>query len=171
MNQAHREHLATLAQTLGAERELLEFLLYRLTLARLVIAADETRFIPQAMREVESVVERIRFSEAQRTLGIARLASSLGSSGAAMSLRSLIDVAPEPYRTMFVEHRDHFLRLAREIEQVTLENRRLASLAMRDLTDTLGALVGAAPASTYDASGSMVGGLPGSRPERFDGVA
>ena len=171
MNQAHRDHLATLAQTLGAERELLEFLLYRLTQARLVLAADETRFVPQAMREVEAVVERIRFSEAQRTLVLRRLAGAVGSSETDFTLHHLIETSPEPYRTMFEQHRDHFHRLAGEIEQVTLENRRLASLAMQDLAQTLGALIGGAPSPTYDATGGVVGGYAGGRPERFDGVA
>ena len=59
MTPAHREHLALLAQTLSAERELLELLLFKLVEARLVLTADEPRFVPQAMLEVEAVVDLV----------------------------------------------------------------------------------------------------------------
>ena len=169
MNQEYRDQLATLAQTLGAERELLEFLLYRLTLARLVLAADEARFVPQAMREVEAVVERIRFSEAQRSVVVRRLAQTLGVDPSGLSMRHLVEIAPEPYRTMLDHHRNHFLRLTTEIEQVTLENRRLASIAVQNLTDTLGTLLGRPQNATYDAMGHAVGAGT-ARAERFDGL-
>lgn len=167
MNHVHREHLAELAHTLAAERELLELLLFKLVEARLVLSADEPRFVPQAMREVENVVERLRFSELHRGATVARLATMLGESPDTVTLRFLAGRAPEPYRTMFEQHHDHFQRLTAEIEQVTLDNRRLASLAVQNLTDTLGAMLGAPTFATYTATGTSASPI-GMRPSRID---
>lgn len=169
MNQAHREHLAHLAQTLSAERELLELLLFKLVEARLVLTADEPRFVPQAMLEVESVVDRIRFSEIRRHDAVNGLAAAIGAPPADVTLRYLAVSTPEPYRTMFEQHRDHFHRLAGEIEQVTLDNRRLASLALRNITDTLGAIIGQPALSVYTATGASHDAVE-YRPTRIDEV-
>jgi hypothetical protein len=169
MNQAHREHLAHLAQTLSAERELLELLLFKLIEARLVLTADEPRFVPQAMLEVESVVDRIRFSEIRRNDAVRGLAAAVGVAPEDLTLRYLAGSAPEPYRTMFEQHRDHFHQLAGEIEQVTLDNRRLASLALRNITDTLGAIIGQPALSVYTASGASRDAVE-YRPTRIDEV-
>lgn len=154
MSVAYRQQLAELAETLHAERQMLEHLLFKLIEARLVLAADEARFLPMAMREVESIVERVRLGEGQRRRAVVRLADALGEPEERMTLGFLIDWAPEPYRTMFNEHQDHFRRLATEIEQASLDNRRLAGLAVQSLTDTLGTLLGSHDPGTYTPTGS-----------------
>ncbi len=169
MNPAQREHLALLAQTLSAERELLELLLFKLVEARLILTSDEPRFVPQAMLEVESVVERIRFSELRRNEAVRGFAATVGADPDEITLRYLAAHAPEPYRTMFEAHRDHFHRLAGQIEQTTLDNRRLASLALQNITDTLGAIIGQPSFSVYTATGSSRSAAE-HRPVRVDEV-
>ena len=153
MSIAYREQLAELAQTLHAERQLLEHLLFKLIEARLVLAADEARFLPHAMREVEAIVDRVRFGEGHRRLAVQNLANAIGEPEERITLKFLIGWAPEPFRLMFQEHQDHFRRLATEIEQASLDNRRLAGLAVQSLSDTLGTLLGSQDPGTYTPTG------------------
>ena len=153
MSLVYREQLVELADTLTAERRLLEQLLFKLVEARLILAADEARFVGQAMAEVETVMERLRLFEQHRVDAVARLADALGEPPSRVTLSYLAEWAPEPYRTMFDHHRDHFLRLTEEICQATVDNRRLATMAVQNLTATLGAMVGGGGLATYTADG------------------
>ncbi len=154
MSIAYRQQLAELAETLHAERQLLEHLLFKLIEARLVLAADEARFLPQAMREVEAIVDRVRFGEGHRRVAVQRLADAIGEPEDRITMKFLVGWSPEPFRTMFQEHQDHFRRLTTEIEQASLDNRRLAGLAVQSLSDTLGTLLGTQDAGTYTPSGT-----------------
>ena len=53
-------HLARLADTLWYERRLLEYLLFKLVSANLVLIADDRRFVGPAVAEVDAVMEQIR---------------------------------------------------------------------------------------------------------------
>lgn len=132
-----------LDEMLWLERHLLEYLLFKLIEAKLILVADEARFVSQAMSEVEAVVGRLRTTEALRATAVAELAKAVGVDPGKLSLSYLAEEAPEPFKYSFEEHRDGFLALAGEVEHVTVENRRLASKAMRDLSDTLSVLIGA----------------------------
>jgi hypothetical protein len=158
MSIAYRDQLAALAETLHGERQLLEHLLFKLVEARLVLAADEARFVPQAMREVETVVEKVRFGETHRQMAVRRLAEAIGEPEERITLSFLVSWAPEPYRTMFAEHRDHFRRLAGEVEQASADNRRLANLAVQNLSDTLGTLLGGPDLGVYTSQGTRITG-------------
>lgn len=169
MSTAYRQQLAAVAETLHSERQLLEHLLFKLVEARLVLAADEARFLPQALREVEVLVDKVRFGEGHRQLAIRRLATAIGEPEDRITLSFLVQWSPEPFRTMFSEHRDHFRRLTTEIEQASLDNRRLANLAVQNLSDTLGALLGGPDPGTYTPQG-IRGGATVVLPTRIDEV-
>ncbi len=145
--------LTIVADTIAAERQILEHLLFRLVEARLVLSADETRFIAQATREVEDVVSALRASERKRSVSVDQLAIRLGVPSDEVTLGFLVANSPEPYSTIFRRHREAISELAVEIEQLTLENRRLATVAARNVSDTLDAIIGAAPVTTYTAVG------------------
>ncbi len=145
--------LTVVADTIASERQILEHLLFRLVEARLVLSADETRFIAQATREVEDVVSALRASERQRSVAVEQLAMRLGVASAEVSLGYLVGNSPEPYATIFRRHREAISDLAVEIEQLTVENRRLATVAARNVSDTLDAIIGSAPVTTYTAVG------------------
>jgi hypothetical protein len=169
MSTAYRQQLAELAETLHFERQLLEHLLFKLVEARLVLASDEARFLPQAMREVEVLVDKVRFGEGNRQLAIRALSAAIGEPEERITLGFLIQWAPEPFRTMFDEHRDHFRRLTTEIEQASLDNRRLANLAVQSLSDTLGTLMGSTDPGTYTPTGTR-GGSTVVLPTKIDEV-
>lgn len=154
MSMEYRRQLAALAETLHGERRLLERLLFKLVEARLVLAADEARFLPLAMGEVEEVVERVRFGESHRRRAVRELAAAIGEPEDRITLSFLVSWAPEPYRTMFVEHRDHFMRLTAEIEQASVDNRRLANLAVQNLSDTIVTLLGSSESGVYTSLGT-----------------
>jgi FlgN protein len=154
MSIPYRRQLVELAETLSAERHLLEQLLFKLVEARLVLAADEARFVPQAIGEVDAVIAKIRAGESLRTSTVARLADAMAEPRGKITLGYLASWAPEPYRTMFEDHRDQFQRLTTEIETAMLDNRRLASLAMDNVAASLGVLLGEQPMAVYDARGS-----------------
>lgn len=154
MSIEYRKQLAALAETLHGERRLLEQLLFKLVEARLVLAADEARFLPLAMSEVEDVVARVRFGESHRQRAVRELAAAIGEPEDRITLTFLVNWAPEPYRTMFAEHRDHFMRLTVEIEQASVDNRRLANLAVQNLSDTLVTLLGSSESGVYTSLGT-----------------
>lgn len=152
-----RAHLQQLAETLWEERHVVEELLYRLTCARLLLAADEHRFLPAAIDEVDQVVGELREIELHREGQLADIAVELGTGEGLPSLQLLVSTAPPPYDRVFADHRTAFLRLADEVEATTRANRELASQALGRVRSSLDSLNGpaAATTSTYDAAGRV----------------
>lgn len=148
-----RHHLTVLADTLWAERHVVEYLLYKLLTARLMLAADERRFVSVALEEVDRVVGMLREAEQRRAAALARAAESLGVPASELTLAELATRAPGPLRSVFRDHRDAFATMAAEIDEHTRANRRLASSALNDLHATIGGLAGPPVGTTYTADG------------------
>ena len=66
--------MAELVETLWYERRLLEFLLFKLVSANLVLSSADRRFVGSAVDEVEQVLERVRRAESDRHRVVQRLA-------------------------------------------------------------------------------------------------
>ncbi|MTV27357.1 hypothetical protein FTX61_18340 [Nitriliruptoraceae bacterium ZYF776] len=150
--------LDTLAQKLWDERHVVTVLLYKLTVTRLLLAADDRRFLPDALREVEQCVDALRHGEAARDEALRALAGAWHRDPSELTLVELAREAPEPYAHTFGEHLAAFRDLAGEIERVSRENRALARTDLVELTDQLDLLTGtpATPApATYDARGRL----------------
>ena len=152
------EALTELLEKLWAERHLLEFLLFKLTSAKLILAADERYLVAPALNEVERAVELIRAAELSRSLAVARVAEEWGVSPLQLSLTYLAEHGPEATAEIFAEHRRAFLELTAEIEETAAANRRMATSALQtirdSLSDTLGGLTGTdTTAETYDLRG------------------
>ena len=160
------ELLSQLTQDLWTDRQLVELLLFKLVEAQLLLAADETRFVPSALSEVEAVMERIRDAEDDRASTVAELATEWQVAGGTLTLNEIVRRAPEPHASMLDEHRSAFRRLTDEIEQVTRENRRLATDATGRVKALLEGFVGAT--ATYDAAGRTADGFH--RPMSLDEV-
>ena len=148
-----RERLEALADTLWAERHVVEFLLYKLTVAKLMLVTDERRFVSAALSEVEQVVGRLRDAEERRQAALAQVAADWGRRPADVTLSVLAEETDEPMRGVFDDHRTGFLELSVEIEETAAENRRLASGALNSIQQALGALTGTNAAPTYTATG------------------
>ncbi len=74
-----------------------------------------------------------------------------------LSLELLATRAPEPLRAAFADHHDGLLELVNQIERVTMENRRLATVNLDAIKDTLGIATGTDPSGTYDGMGRRAG--------------
>lgn len=156
-------HLQRLAETLWEERHLVVELLYRLTCARLLLAADQQRFVARAVDEVDDVTTRLRQVELHREGVLLDVAHVLGGDAHALTLETLATDTVEPWRSVFTDHRRAFLSLAQEIEETTEANRELATQALGRVRHSIGVLSGGdTSTSTYDATGRQapVPGVP-----------
>ena len=131
------------------ERRLLEYLLFKLVSANLVLIADDKRFVGPAIAEVEAVMAEIRRAEEQRDLVVAEVARGFGVPPTTVGLAFLVENAPDSLQATFEDHRLVFQNLVGEIEVLTKENRRLASVALDGIQGTLGFAGG----DIYDSAG------------------
>jgi hypothetical protein len=161
-----RRALETLSRRLWEERQVVEHLLFKLTVTRLLLAADERRFVPQALEEVESAVEALRRGEYERDEALRELAAHWSYDPHELSLQVLARLAPPPFDHTFAEHAIAFRDLAAEIDQVAKENRMLAYGDLQVVAGQLDQLSGpeVPTTATYDASGQLGGtGAVGAR--------
>ena len=116
--------LSDISTILWRERHLFELLLYKLDVERALLAADQTRWLPYATREVEALLDEVRDVELVRAMEVDSLATELGLPANA-SLRQLASAAPAPWGPLFDEHRSALLALTEEIVDVAEANRNL----------------------------------------------
>lgn len=167
MSRPHHE-LEALADTLWAERHVVEYLLFKLVTAKLILAADERRFVAPALDEVERVLSALRDAELRRALAVQQVAEDWGVSSDELTLSELAASAPEPLREIFREHREAFMALAREIDETAADNRRLATTALDQVQRAIGALTGPQLGHTYTSEGRP--DRPLTAPTRLDRV-
>lgn len=149
--------LDELAQRLWDERHVVTVLLYRLTVTRLLFAADERRFVAESVHEVEDAIAELRRCELDRDETLRELAGRWTVDPDGLTLVTLARTAPPPYDHTFTEHVAAFRTLAAEIEGAARENRVLARSELSSVTAQLDLLTGASPAAatTYDANGQL----------------
>lgn len=142
---------AEVSTMLWRERDALQLLLFKLVEEQLVVSSGRTRWLAQANEEIEFALEQLRGTEVLRAAETDSIAEELGL---AMSptLAELEATAPEPWATLYGEHRRALLQLVAEVEQVTGENRRLLTAGARAIRETL--LSVSETVQTYDAHGS-----------------
>lgn len=140
-----------LSSVLWRERELLETLLYKLEVEQLVLASGRTNWLATAAREVEAVLERIREIEILRAVELDELAAELGL-GANPTLHDIADACDEPWRTIWLDHRESFTTVATKITQMSESNRELLTAGYHAAQATLLSLDEGA--GTYGATGT-----------------
>ncbi len=134
--------MAQLADTLWYERRLLEYLLFKLVSANLVLIADDRRFVGPAIAEVDAVMAEIRRAEDQRGDVVGAVAQEWNVPPRSVGLEFLVENAPESLRPTFEDHCMVFMELVGEIEILTRENRRLATVTLDGIQGTLGFTLG-----------------------------
>ncbi|NAZ85446.1 flagellar export chaperone FlgN [Kineococcus indalonis] len=142
--------LAEVSGILWKERELMELLLFKLEEEQLVLAAGRTRWLAHATREVEFVMEQIRTTEVLRAAEVDAVAAEL-ELPPGPSLNALAAAAPEPWGELMRGHRDAFLTLTAEIQNLADANRDLLASGARALREALLGLD--TPLDTYTADG------------------
>ena len=131
-----------LAGLLSRERLLLELLVFKLVELRQLLLGSETRFLGWASEEVERAVGNVRDIEIQRSMLITGLAAERGVPEEELSLTSLAETSPEPWRSIFGDHRTALLQLSSEVQEHLSAGRRLAASGTKAVADTLERLAG-----------------------------
>ena len=104
-----------LSAQLWRQRELLELLLFKYEEERLLLAAGKTRWIPQATREIEKVVERLKEASLSLSVALVDVAKVWQLPDGAL-LRDVVNAAPElMWRDIFNEHLNALIGLITEI--------------------------------------------------------
>lgn len=137
-----------LAGLLSRERLLLELLLFKLVTLRQLLVAGEVRFLPWAAEEVDRATTKVREAELRRSIAVEGMAGQ-SADAETLTLRTLAENAPEPWRTIFAEHRRAYLGLATDLEDALAATRRLAETGGAAVTATLDRLTGSAPSAGH----------------------
>ncbi|MBT8228032.1 MAG: flagellar protein FlgN [Dactylosporangium sp.] len=145
--------LADLSSILWREREMLELLLFKLEEEQLVLAANRTRWLAHATREVEVVLDQIRRTEVVRAAEAEAVGAELGLD-ANPSLAHLAEAVPAPWNTLLRQHRTAFMALTAEIQALASANRDLLTAGQRAVRDSVLAMAGSV--ETYGRRGQHV---------------
>ncbi len=135
--------LNDLSTILWRERQLLELLLFKLEEEQLLLATGRVRWLAQAAREVESVLDAIRMAEVGRAAEVDAVAAELGLAPGA-SLNELVAAAPAPWSAILADHRRAFVGVTEEIMGVAQSNRELLTKGQSAVRDALRWVEGAA---------------------------
>jgi hypothetical protein len=141
-----------LSSVLWRERELLETLAYKLEVEQLVLAAGRTHWLAAAAREVELVLENIRDLEVLRAVEVDAVAEELGLDPNP-SLREIAEASDEPWRSIWLDHREAFTTVAAQITRLSESNRDLLTAGYQAAQATLLSL--AESSGTYGSDGSV----------------
>ena len=142
-----------LSSVLWREREQLETLLFKLEVEQLVLATGRTRWLPSAAREIEEILDAVREIELLRAIAADAVAADLGLEPNP-SLSDIAEASPEPWRTIWLDHRETFTSVVAEVTAMAQNNRELLTSGYRAARETL--LSMSETPGTYAADGSAV---------------
>jgi hypothetical protein len=145
------------SSVLWREREVLQDLLYKLLTETLIVSAGHTRWLAKANDDVAQALDELRATEVLRAAEVEAIAVELNADEPP-SLAELATSAPEPWATIFADHRASLLVLVAEVEQATDDARSLLSAGSRSVRETLLSFTQAL--DTYDNRGSASGSHP-----------
>ena len=143
--------VAELSAVLWLERQLLELLLFKLEEEQLVLATGRTRWLGHATREVEQVLDQIRDAELGRSVEADAAALEFGIAPAS-GLLALANAAPDPWNELLTSHREAFVSLTAQIQDVAQGNRALLTSSHRAAQETILSLQ--ETVQTYDPRGT-----------------
>lgn len=128
--------VAELSAVLWRERQLLELLLFKLEEEQLVLSTGRSRWLGHATREVEQVLDQIRNAELGRAIEADATAREFGITGGS-GLRDLAAAAPAPWNDLLTSHREAFISLTAQIQDVAKGNRELLTTSHRAAQETI----------------------------------
>jgi hypothetical protein len=144
-----------LSLVLWRERELLETLLYKLEVEKLVLASHSTRWLAAAAREVEQVLETVRDTELLRAVAADAAAASVGLASNP-SLRALAEAVGDPWHTILMDHHQAFVSCTRDLVDVAATNRELLAAGQQAARELFLGLT--EQAAGYTPTGSVLAG-------------
>ena len=116
--------MADLSSILWRERTLLDLLLFRLEVERLVLSSGRSWWLTIAAREIEVVLAEMRQVELERAISVDTLAEEQNLPPNP-SLREIAECSPEPWRAIWLDHREAFTALTSQISELAHGNRRM----------------------------------------------
>jgi hypothetical protein len=143
--------VAELSAVLWRERQLLELLLFKLEEEQLVLSTGSSRWLGHATREVEQVLDQIRDAELGRAVEADAAAREFGIEPGS-GLRNLATAAPAPWNDLLASHRQAFVTLTSQIQDVAQGNRALLTSSHRAAQETILGLQ--ETVKTYDPHGA-----------------
>jgi hypothetical protein len=143
--------LGQLVACVGNVVALSENLLWRLTVLKLVAAADETRFVARAAADVDVAASELAGVEQGRSELIVRLGHESGVEPAELTLASIAQSAPEGVAAALNAHRRKLALLTGDIAEASAQIRKHIGVSLRHLDAVLGEARGLP--STYTADG------------------
>jgi hypothetical protein len=146
--------LPDLAAVLWRQRELLEFLAYRLECEQLLLASGRTRWLALATTEVETVLDELAVIEMQRAAVSDLAARELGLPPGA-TLEEVAGTAQPPWTEVLIEHRNALIAISGELAVTAEASRSLTAAGLAAVEQTLASLGGRVGATSegYDARG------------------
>jgi flagellar FlgN protein len=149
-----RENLSSL---LWRERELLEMLLFKLEVEQLILTGGKSQWLALAAREVESVLEEIRDVELLRAVSVECVAEELGLEPGP-SLAEIARSSGEPWRAIWLDHREAFTTVTTQIRDMSQNNRVLLTAGYQAAQATLLSMT--ETSGTYGADGAVAADRP-----------
>jgi hypothetical protein len=155
-----------LSNLLWRERELLELLVFKLEEEQLLLTAGKSRWLPQATREVEAVLARIRVAGMERAVEASAVAIEWGLPEDAV-LRVLAQHAPsDTWRDILSSHLTGLTALTAQIAEVRDTNLTYLRAATRATQETLATVGGRSDG--YDGRGGHATASTGAYGAFFD---
>jgi hypothetical protein len=122
--------VTTLSATLWRLREALDHLLFKVFETRLVLDADQDRWLPNAGRELDAARREAAQIEIVRAVETLSLADHLGLVPT-ITLGELSGKLPSPWDTIFLDHLDALRGLVGEIHRAAGTDRRASARPAR----------------------------------------
>ena len=143
-----------LSDQLWTMRELLEQLVYKLEVQRLLLNSGQARWLPFVGAELEALVTAITEVELARQHASRRVAARLGLAPDT-TLDELVDRVGAPWSDVLRTHRLHLLSLHGQVEDASHNNHELARHGVARTKDLLAALT-EETVDVYDPGGMPV---------------
>lgn len=141
-----------LSAVLWRERELLDVLLYKLDVERLLLATAQHRWLGRAAHEIEYVTSRLKEIGLTRAVESAEVAEELGLETDA-TLRALVDATgDEVWRDILTAHLTALVAATGDIASLRDANERMLRASAGPTASSPGR---PRPGATYDARGLM----------------
>ena len=151
--------MENLSSLLWRERDLLELLLFKLEVEQLVLTGGRSHWLPIAAREIETILEDIRDVELLRVICVDSVAAELRLEPAP-SLLEISERSDDPWRAIWLDHREAFTTVATQITEMSQSNRVLLTAGYQAAQATL--LSMSDGGGTYGADGAVAAGRPAS---------
>ena len=152
---------------LDEQREALRVLIYRLTVASLLVAEGNDRYVARAGDDVIAAADHVGELELARAVATLEVATACGMTESQPTLREVIAAAPPDYRSMLQAHLDELTGLSAEASELAGVGRELAEGAAGRVNEAIDRLETLGTSGPYGSEGSS-----GSPPSAFfDGTA